>query len=90
MRPRYRKYLDISDPDKPVIKATRISRYCVFTPSIMTAMKVAVRLDQRMSKGKDIKPRGCVKVNGQQVDYTTIASDIQVLDSDLEALSSKS
>lgn len=86
MHSKYKKYLDLSEPERPEFKATRISRYCVFTISILKAAKVASRLDRKIVNGKDIKLRGTVTVNGEKIDYTMVAADIEISDQEKENL----
>jgi uncharacterized protein (UPF0254 family) len=78
MNSKYEKYLDKTDPKNPVFEATRIDRYCVFTTNVLMASAVAVQLNARLTAGKTIKPRGAVTIKGQEVEYTMIASDIEL------------
>jgi hypothetical protein len=78
MNPKYEKYLDRSDPKKPVFEATRIDRYCVFTTHVLLASAVANKLNSRLNAGEKIQPRGEVTINDKNIEYTMIGSDIEI------------
>lgn len=74
MNPRYAKYLDTTNPERPEFNATRIDRFCVFTTNILIASKVAVILNTK----KNVPLRGEVEVNGKTIEYTMVESDISL------------
>jgi hypothetical protein len=61
-------------------QGVRISRYLVYTNSILTASSVAARLDGRLAKGKTIPVRGSVAVKGTRIKYTMMRSDLDALE----------